>query len=346
MNKDGIVEVAENENANELLQQEHYYPFGMGIKGEWKFVQPQIGGVNAYQYNGKELNEDFGLNWNDYEARWYDASIGRWNAVDPLAEDYLPWSGYNYVLGNPIKLVDPDGKAPQWIPSIRSTSDRKGKKVVLVAEEGDNASTLAEYLNTSQENANKLWDSRYERSTNPFSSKDKQLVVDGPSENFKAVEDMATHFANNTDKYNSTGFMSEKNYNCAESAFACSKNESPRYKKELNPNTLADMLRNESLAQRRGAEGSYENVSKSPSLWTAGRTVVRFGDKSTKQSSHYATYLGTNKSGTPYFWTKNGGSRNPQIMTLEEIKKVYPYVEIQGNGGKKGEGYYNHESTK
>jgi RHS repeat-associated protein len=81
----------------------------MGIKGEWKFVQPQIGGVNAYQYNGKELNDDYGLNWNDYGARWYDASIGRWNAVDPLAERYSSWSGYNYVLGNPLKYIDPDG---------------------------------------------------------------------------------------------------------------------------------------------------------------------------------------------------------------------------------------------
>ena len=94
---------------NEVLQQEHYYPFGMGIRGEWKFVQPQIGGVNQYLYNGKELNDDFGLNWNDYGARWYDSSIGRWGGVDPLAEDYVGWSGYNYVMGNPIRLVDPDG---------------------------------------------------------------------------------------------------------------------------------------------------------------------------------------------------------------------------------------------
>ena len=95
---------------NEVLQQEHYYPFGMGIRGEWKFVQPQIGGVNQYLYNGKELNDDFGLDWNDYGARWYDAGIGRWGGVDPLAEDYEGWSGYNYVMGNPIRLVDPDGR--------------------------------------------------------------------------------------------------------------------------------------------------------------------------------------------------------------------------------------------
>jgi len=30
--------------------------------------------------------------------------------VDPLAEKYAGWSTYNYVMGSPIKLVDPDGR--------------------------------------------------------------------------------------------------------------------------------------------------------------------------------------------------------------------------------------------
>ncbi len=50
----------------------------------------------------------------DYRgARFYDSDLGRFLSLDPLAADFADVSAYNYVLGNPVRLVDPDGRSPK-----------------------------------------------------------------------------------------------------------------------------------------------------------------------------------------------------------------------------------------
>ena len=80
----------------------HYYPFGG--------VFASTGNVQPYKYNGKELDTKKGLNWYDYGARHYDATLGRWFVVDPLVEKDYQNSPYNYCGNNPVVRVDQDGQ--------------------------------------------------------------------------------------------------------------------------------------------------------------------------------------------------------------------------------------------
>jgi RHS repeat-associated protein len=94
-----------------ILQDNNYYPFGMSIKTmTYTSLTPGPFGQNRYMYNGKEFQPEFGLDWLDYGARFYDPQIGRWHVIDPLVErnhfDYTPFA---YVYNNPMRLIDPFG---------------------------------------------------------------------------------------------------------------------------------------------------------------------------------------------------------------------------------------------
>ena len=103
------VVVAQNGTVGEVND---YYPFGGLLSSSLS------NNVQPYKYNGKELNRDNGLDWYDYGARMYDASLGRWHVVDPMSEKYYSFNPYNYCNNEPVGRIDPNGK-DYW-----STNDR------------------------------------------------------------------------------------------------------------------------------------------------------------------------------------------------------------------------------
>ena len=79
------------------------------------------GSDNRYLYNGKELQTDFGLEWYDYGARFYNAQIVRFHTLDPLAEKYSFQSPYAYAINNPIRYIDSLGMEPEDPPNLLGT---------------------------------------------------------------------------------------------------------------------------------------------------------------------------------------------------------------------------------
>jgi len=88
-----------------ISQHLEYFPFGE------VFIEEQNSSYNTpYLFNGKELDDKTGLYY--YGARYYDPVLSNWLSVDPLASSMPDWSPYNYTFNNPMRLTDPDGRAP------------------------------------------------------------------------------------------------------------------------------------------------------------------------------------------------------------------------------------------
>ena len=106
-----------------IIEENNYYPFGLKHSNynaqEYNFKETSLGTFVVleqsvandykYKYNGKELQDELGLNMYDYGARNYDPALGRWMNIDPMANKTVDYSPYNFVLNNPLSFIDPDG---------------------------------------------------------------------------------------------------------------------------------------------------------------------------------------------------------------------------------------------
>ena len=62
----------------------------------------------SYTFSGKEKDSETGYSY--FGARYYDSDISVWLSVDPLSDKYPSMSPFIYTAGNPVMLIDPDGR--------------------------------------------------------------------------------------------------------------------------------------------------------------------------------------------------------------------------------------------
>ena len=96
-----------------VIQYNEYYPFGLQASTSWT----RDGSSNNFLYNaGAELNNTSGI----YETmfRGYDAALGRFMQVDPLADFDESTSPFAYAGNNPALFNDPYGAVTQAPPGV------------------------------------------------------------------------------------------------------------------------------------------------------------------------------------------------------------------------------------
>ena len=124
-----------NTGLTKILEENHYYPFGLkhsGYNMSYKTYQKIQSGAIAiriaapfqpnynYKYQGEELQTELDKNTYAYEWRDYDPAIGRFNKIDRFSEKYYEESPYHFSKNNPIyyREIKGDSIDVSWIQAF------------------------------------------------------------------------------------------------------------------------------------------------------------------------------------------------------------------------------------
>jgi len=109
-----------SDSSHNQIELNVYYPFG-----RTQTASPQASFQVSRRFTGQILDADSGLYY--YNARYYDPELGRFIQPDDRIPDLSnpqSYNRYSYVLNNPLRYTDPDGKAPSdWANTMQPGID-------------------------------------------------------------------------------------------------------------------------------------------------------------------------------------------------------------------------------
>jgi hypothetical protein len=300
----------------------------------------ETGAAERFTFTGKERDEETGYGYFSFSpldftsfvipsgtlskvhrtffTRYLDADLlTGWLSVDPMADKYPSLSPYNYCAWNPVKLVDPNGMEV-WKP------DSEGN---LIAEKGDNAVTLAKFLNTKVENAQNMLSDQGLPSEGEVTEGSKLTLDNVFTRSIQAVkegkiacltneqiEEQTLGMDNSQVRQWQNNWLSDESdkYNCWGSAIIGSQG---------NEIVGGCGIGTPEEYDQRLSDG-FSPVTQNGAVF--GKTVISFSNRGIIQ--HGAVYYGADNNGVVYVYTKNGWFYPPKVSPLSDVKSMYGRV--------------------
>jgi RHS repeat-associated protein len=106
--------------AQVVVERHDYLPFGEECTTGPCASNPGLNAGQPRKFTGKERDPETGFDY--FGARYYGSKIGRFTTVDPVLDQSEAllnpqlWNRYAYGRNNPLRYVDPDGRAP--LPTV------------------------------------------------------------------------------------------------------------------------------------------------------------------------------------------------------------------------------------
>ena len=266
--------------------------------------------IQTRKFTGKELDRMHGLDWHDFGARRYDAAAVFFTSPDPLSEKYYHINPYVYCAGNPVNLIDPDGRNP------------------IYNTDGDFLGTDDKGLRGSYYVINTA-DFTQGMSNNDAASRVVQYDI---SEDLK--KKIEGHYDNLQNRPDYDGFVTvEEGINWAKSHPNALKNPTPDNTLYLDASKLdfgslsvsdfpeIDMLTPQNLFSDKNILNSTTNSKLLSTVYALGRVNMILTDKSKK------TVMIVNDPATDYDWNVGGGwKRDSFIRTNNMLFGINPNV--------------------